>query len=69
MKHKDIAQKSDKELEMLLSENRKQLDQVRIDMRTKQLNNVKQIFALKKTIARVLTVQSERAIKKEEANG
>lgn len=69
MKYQDITKKSDKELGTLLADTRKQLSQELIDMRTKQPKNVKQIQAYKKTIARTLTLQRERELTKEEANG
>ena len=68
MKHKDITQKSDKELQTLLSDKRKELGQLAIDMKTKQIPNTKQVRSIKKTIARTLTVQRERQLK-EENNG
>ena len=69
MKHSEIIQKNDKELGILLADTRKQLSQLSIDMRTKQVPNIKQAHALKKTIARVLTVQRERQNKEEANNG
>lgn len=69
MKYQDIVKKTDKELTTLLSDARKQLSQELIDMRTKQVKNVKQVQAHKKTIARVLTLQQERTLSKEETNG
>jgi large subunit ribosomal protein L29 len=73
MKLKDITQKTDKELATMLIEARKNLADAKVDMRTKQVANVKQINALKKTVARVLTIQQQRRLQgqdtKEEANG
>jgi large subunit ribosomal protein L29 len=69
MKFKDITQKTDKELVTMLTDTRKQLAEAKVDMKTKQVSNVKQIQALKKTVARVLTVQREREFTKEETNG
>ena len=68
MKMKEITQKTDKELDTMLRENRKQLSQIVIDSRTKQTSNVKQIAAVKKTIARLLTEQKQREINLEEKN-
>lgn len=68
MKLKDITPKTDAELDALLLDSRKQLVQLAIDMRTKQVPNVKQTSALKKTVARTLTIRRQRALK-EENNG
>ncbi len=69
MKLSEIMQKSDKELATVLAEQRKQLSQGLMDLRTRQVSNVKQAAAHKKTIARILTVQRQRELTKEEANG
>jgi ribosomal protein L29 len=70
MKLADIKQKNDKELAALAAYPRKQLADVLVEMRTKQFSNVKQINAIKKTLARTLTVQRERELKQlEESNG
>ncbi len=69
MKVKEITQKTDKELMTLLIDSRKKLADAKVELRTKQVSNVKEILALRKTIARVLTVQRERELTKEEANG
>ena len=64
MKLKDIVAKTDKELQDLVFDQQKKLAEVVVEMRTKQVTNVKQITGIKKTIARALTTQSERAITK-----
>lgn len=69
MKIAEINQKTDKELQALLDESRKKLAEARLELRTKQVSNVKQVKALRKTIAQVLTVQSAKQATKEEANG
>lgn len=69
MKIADINQKTDQELTTLLIDSRKKLADAMVELRTKQISNVKEIMALRKTIARVLTVQRERELSKEEANG
>jgi ribosomal protein L29 len=63
MKPTDITPKTDHELTILLTDTRKQLGQLTLEMRTKQTKNVKQIRGLKRTVARVLTIQRERALK------
>lgn len=62
MKFAEITQKSDAELATLLADSRKQLAQLAIDSRTKQVANVKQIHAVKRTVARTLTLQRQRQI-------
>ncbi len=69
MKIADIKQKTDKELATMLIDSRKKLADAKVELRTKQVSNVKEIAALRKTVARVLTVQRERELSKEEANG
>jgi large subunit ribosomal protein L29 len=69
MKIKDITAKSDKELATLLADTRSELAQLTLDMRTKQIPNVKQSAVLKRTIARVLTVQRARELNQEVTNG
>ena len=69
MKIVDIKQKTDKELSTMLVDSRKKLADAKVELRTKQVSNVKEIAALRKTVARVLTVQRERELSKEEANG
>lgn len=69
MKIAEINQKTDNELQTLLDESRKKLAEARLELRTKQVSNVKQVKALRKTIAQVLTVQSVKQAAKEEANG
>lgn len=68
MKPADIMQKTDQELATLLTDTQKQLGQLTLEMRTKQTKNVKQIWALKRTRARVLTAQRVRELK-EQTNG
>jgi ribosomal protein L29 len=67
MKYADIIQKTDKELTALLAEQRKQLGQARIDMRTKQVANVKQIAVHKTAIAQMLTAQRQRQLQANQA--
>jgi ribosomal protein L29 len=70
MKYHDLNQKTDKELADMLQQSRTKLSDLVIDMRTKQVSNVKQIAAAKKTVARILTLQNDRELTKlEESNG
>jgi ribosomal protein L29 len=68
MKYSDITQKNDKELATMLADQRKQLAQARSDMRTKQVSNVKQIAALKTTIAQLLTAVRQRELEAAQAS-
>lgn len=63
MKVKEMRTKSTKELTTMLDDLRTKLAQTHVDMRVKETPNVKQIKALKRDIARVLTLQREAAIK------
>ena len=73
MKIAEMTPKTDGELVTLLVDSRKQLAQLAIDSRTKQNANIKQIHGIKKTVARVLTLQRQRQLAqpepKEENNG
>ena len=62
MKLADIKTKSDKELALALDETRQQLAQVRVDMRTKQVKNVKEIKSVRKRLAQILTLQKMREL-------
>lgn len=67
MKTSDIAAKSDKELTTLLKDEQVKLTKLLIESRTQKMSNVKQINAVKKTIARVKTIIREREITQQEA--
>ncbi len=59
---KDLTTKNDQELTAFITEQRQILAQTVIDMKTKEVKQVKQIRELKRSIARALTVQSEREL-------
>lgn len=63
MKVKEMRTKSSKELETMLQDLRAKLAQTHVDMRVKETPNVKQIKAIKRDIARVLTLQREAQVK------
>lgn len=67
MKITDIVQKSDKELTTMLAEQQAKLAELRVDYRVEQVSNIKEIAAVRKTIARIHTIARERAITAEEA--
>ncbi|HBR05735.1 MAG TPA: 50S ribosomal protein L29 [Desulfovibrio sp.] len=60
MKNKEIRDLDDKQLGEKLGEFRKELFNLRFQHATAQLENTQRIPAVKKTIARILTVQRER---------
>jgi len=56
MKISEIRQKSKKELEIMLLERRERLRNLRFDLASGKVKNVREIRELKKEIARVLTL-------------
>ncbi len=62
MKLNDIKGRTDEELTRLIEDSRKEFASAVIDMRTKEVKNVKAQTNLKKTIARALTVKREREL-------
>ncbi|MFH1575713.1 MAG: 50S ribosomal protein L29 [Candidatus Nealsonbacteria bacterium] len=56
MKISDIRQKSKKELESMLLERREHLRNLRFDLASGKVKNVREIRELKKEIARILTL-------------
>lgn len=70
MKAKDIMQKSDKELTSLITDSRAKIVSAHIDLRTKEVKNVREIRAHKRILARALTAQNERRLAElEKKNG
>ncbi|MEI8073004.1 MAG: 50S ribosomal protein L29 [Candidatus Saccharibacteria bacterium] len=65
MKNKELRNTSAKELNNKLQDLHKKLAELAIEYRTKEVKNVKQISAVKKDIARILTIQREVEIKGE----
>ncbi|MEK7082057.1 MAG: 50S ribosomal protein L29 [Patescibacteria group bacterium] len=58
MKIAELRQKSKEELAALLVEKREYADSLRISIRRKKVKNVKELGAVRKDIARILTVMS-----------
>jgi ribosomal protein L29 len=56
MKIRDITEKTTPELEQLATDQRTKLGELHVNMRTKKVENIKEIAATKRTIARALTV-------------
>ncbi|MBZ1348264.1 MAG: 50S ribosomal protein L29 [Candidatus Nealsonbacteria bacterium] len=55
MKIKELQQKSRKELEKILSDNREKLRQLRFDLAGGKVKNIREIRKIKKDAARILT--------------
>lgn len=64
MKTEDLRKKTKEELIDLLTEERKKLQKLRIDLSLGKLKNYHEIKTTKKTIARILTILREMGIKK-----
>ena len=56
MKIAELRKKSQKELQELLREKRVRTDELQFLLRQKKVKNVKELFGLKKDIARILTL-------------
>ncbi len=56
MKIKELREKSEKELQTMLTENREKLRQARFDLTSKQPKNLKLTGQLRRDIARILTL-------------
>lgn len=60
MKIKELRQKSTRELQVLLEQSQKKLSQLRFDLNSKKLKNVREIPLNKKLIAKILTILKEK---------
>ena len=58
MKARELRQKSKSELQKLLQEDREKLRQLRFDLTSGKVKNVREIRKIKKEIARILTLLS-----------
>jgi len=56
MKVREIRQKSEKELQKLLQDSREKLRQLRFDLASGKVKNVREIRQIRKDIARILTI-------------
>jgi large subunit ribosomal protein L29 len=61
VKTKELQLKSDEELNQLLSESQKKLRELRFNLASGKVKNVRAIRALKKDIARILTILNEKS--------
>ena len=59
MKSSELRQKSKSELQKLLQDNREKLRQLRFDLSSGKVKNVREIRMIKKDIARILTMLNE----------
>lgn len=64
MKASDLRQKSDADLQRELLDLRKAQFSLRMQIATQQLNNTTQLGKIRKDVARIKTIQCERAVKK-----
>ncbi len=60
MKIKELRQKTAKELKELLEEDRHKLGQLKFALASKKLKNHREIRELRRDIARILTLSSEK---------
>jgi len=56
MKIKELNQKTKKELNDLLIENRHKLGQLRFDLASKKLKNIREVRKLRRDVARIITI-------------
>lgn len=56
MKAKELKGKSKPELQRLLQNNREKLRQLRFDLSSKKIKNVRELRKIRKDIARMLTI-------------
>lgn len=66
MKIKEIAEKKDKELDKFIADQKAKLLKSSFDVATKESGKVRELRAIKKDIARALTVKRERELIQEE---
>lgn len=60
---KELKQKSQQELELMLRESREKLRQFKFDLASKKLKKTNQIKETKKIIARILTIKRDANIR------
>ena len=61
MKANEIRQKSKSELQNILKENREKLRELRFDLASGKVKNVREIHKSRKDIARILTILKDKA--------
>ena len=60
MELSELKQKSKEELQKILTENRNKLRQLRFDLASGKVKNVREIRKIKKEIAQILTLSREK---------
>lgn len=60
MKYKELKNRSEKELQQLLKEEREHLRELRFDLASKKLKKVREVRESKKTIAMILTLINKK---------
>jgi len=63
MKASELRQKTEKELQRLLTEKRDKLRELRFDLVSGKVKNVGEIRKIRRNIARILTIINEKKIK------
>ncbi len=63
MEIKEIRIKTATELQQLLSDSRKKLDELLFRVRQKQVKNIREVRVIKKDIAKIITVLKEKTTK------
>lgn len=64
MKIKDLREKTEKDLDKMLATERERVRDLRFKVSQRQLKNLRETRNAKKTIARILTLKKEKALKK-----
>jgi ribosomal protein L29 len=62
MKIKELREKNEKELKVILAENRGKLRQLRFELAARQTKNAKDIGKTRKEIARILTLLNVKTL-------
>ncbi|PIP23661.1 MAG: 50S ribosomal protein L29 [Candidatus Nealsonbacteria bacterium CG_4_10_14_0_2_um_filter_38_17] len=60
MKILELRQKTEAELQKMVSENRKKMGQFRLDLASGKVKDIREIRNIKKDIARILTIIKEQ---------
>jgi len=66
MKVKELRQKSKDDLNKILQQEREKMRQIRFDMSSGKVKNVREINKIKKDIARILTILNEQRTENKE---
>jgi len=61
MKIKELRQKSKDDLNKILQDNKEKMRQIRFDLSSGKVKNVREINKIKKDIARILTILNEKS--------